>query len=72
MLPALPQISPKPRTHLFEMVIHLILSVIVDTSGMVILTHGFSNVVCAILRTALRRKKRFTVYLTESRPGGDA
>eukprot|EP01128_Nolandella_sp_AFSM9_P011178 TRINITY_DN7894_c0_g1_i1.p1 TRINITY_DN7894_c0_g1~~TRINITY_DN7894_c0_g1_i1.p1 ORF type:complete len:326 (-),score=66.92 TRINITY_DN7894_c0_g1_i1:143-1048(-) len=40
--------------------------------GMVILTHGFSSVVAAILRAALRRKRRFTVYLTESRPGADA
>lgn len=36
--------------------------------GMVLLVHGFSRVVCSVLIAAANKEKRFTVYVTESRP----
>lgn len=36
--------------------------------GMVVLTHGFSRVVSAVLLAAAERQKRFRVIVTESRP----
>eukprot|EP01122_Echinamoeba_exundans_P003301 TRINITY_DN13420_c0_g1_i1.p1 TRINITY_DN13420_c0_g1~~TRINITY_DN13420_c0_g1_i1.p1 ORF type:complete len:317 (+),score=62.82 TRINITY_DN13420_c0_g1_i1:35-985(+) len=36
--------------------------------GMVLLVHGFSRVVCSVLIAAAAKEKRFTVYVTESRP----
>jgi hypothetical protein len=36
--------------------------------GMVLLVHGFSRVVCSVLIAAAAKEKRFTVFVTESRP----
>jgi len=40
------------------------------TDGAKVLTHGYSRCVCNVLAAAAAQHKRFTVYVTESRPDG--
>lgn len=50
----------------------IVYNIVLMIQGMVILTHGHSRVVNSLLIASKQQGKRFTVFLTESRPDSDA